>query len=313
MKVFSLFVIVLLSLFSTSVNVLEAATGFSLSPMFQTITLSDETSQEFSVTVSNDTTAVATFRLSVLDFGSLDESGGVAFLGAPSVLEKKYSLASWMHPETDTVTLAPGGTETVTVTIENRPDLSPGGHYAGLLFTYADEGDSPVDNNRIAVNQIFSVLVFVKKQGGELYGLELVEQTWERTIFSLSQKFQLRFKNTGNVHVVPRGHITLTDPLGRVVREGIVNEGSAIILPETFRGFPVILTEQAWAFLPGRYTLTLRYRHDDREGFTVVTDHLVFIPFPAMLSILILLGGGGWYAARRQRNTGERGSNSHSV
>jgi hypothetical protein len=80
MKVFSLFVIVLLSLFSVSVNVLEAATGFSLSPMFQTITLSDETSQEFSVTVSNDTTAVATFRLSVLDFGSLDESGGVAFL-----------------------------------------------------------------------------------------------------------------------------------------------------------------------------------------------------------------------------------------
>jgi hypothetical protein len=210
-------------------------------------------------------------------------------------------------------TFAPGKTETVTVTVENRPDLSPGGHYAGLLFTYADEGDPPIDNNRIAVNQIFSVLVFVKKQGGELYGLELVERTWDHTIFVLSQKLQLRFKNTGNVHVVPRGRVTLADPLGRVVREGVVNEGSAIILPETFRGFSVILAEQAWVFLPGRYTLTLSYRHDDREDFTVVTEHLVFIPFPAMLSILILLSGGGWYVARCRRNTGERRSSSRSV
>src|SRR3989344_2957199 len=95
--------------------------GLTVSPAFQEIIL-DQQDQEknFVVSVANDTGVSVTLRLSVFDFGSLDESGGVALLGASSDLEKKYALASWMRLEKDTLTLDPGETGKVRVTIENR-------------------------------------------------------------------------------------------------------------------------------------------------------------------------------------------------
>lgn len=280
--------------------------GLTLNPMFQEISLEQRDSQkDFSVSLTNNTDALMTLRLSLLDFGSLDESGGVAFLGASNDLEKKYALASWMRPEKDTVTLAPGESQKIKVMIENRDSLSPGGHYGALVFRAGDDAFDGTKTNEVAINQLFSVLVFAKKAGGEIYQLDLKEEDYTKNIFSLPETVRLRFENSGNVHLVPRGTVTIIDPLGRLVSRGVINEESGLILPETFRSYPTRLRSLVWSFFPGRYSIIIAYRYDGKDDFSFQNITFDFLPVPAIMGFLLLSVMIGWYVVRRRRKTGE--------
>lgn len=277
--------------------------GLTVSPAFQEITLDQkDTERDFSVSITNTTEMSVTLRIAVFDFGSLDESGGVAFLGASNDLGKKYALASWMRPEKDVITLRSGETGKILVTVENREGLSPGGHYGALTFKTEDDARGDNTGDAVSVNQLFSTLIFVKKVGGEIYNLELKESEYKNNPVRFQDTLRLRFQNSGNVHVVPRGIATVTDPLGRVVAKGIINEESALILPETFRAYPVRLAPLAVSFIPGRYTMKVGYRYDGKDDFSTVSFRFYFIPLPAALACLALVVCG-WYVIRRQRNT----------
>lgn len=285
----------------------ESGKGLSISPMFQEIILeNNEKEKVFEVSIANTTEAMTTLRLSVLDFGSLDESGGVAFLGASHDLEKKYALASFMQPEKDVVTLSPGEIQKVRITIENRDSLSPGGHYAALILKSGDDIPRTDSEKHIALNQVFSVLVFVKKVGGEIYDLSFTSSEYRKNIVMLPEAIKLRFQNAGNVHVIPRGIVTITDPLGRVVEKGIINPESGIIMPETFRIYPVVISMLDRAFVPGRYRIDIAYRYDGKDDFVFETMTFDFIPLPATLLLLALATSIGWYGLRRRSNTGEK-------
>ena len=280
-------------------HALAGETGLTVTPVFQEVTLAtDEAEARFSITLTNQTDGPLVLRPSVVDFGSLDESGGVAFLGASDNLVRKYSLASWMRPEKDIVSLEAGESEDLRVVIENRESLSPGGHYGAVLFTIGnEEGDAK--ENVVAVNQLLSVLVFAKKEGGEIYRLNLLDRTWERSLlFGLSQT-SLRFQNEGNVHIVPRGIVTLTDPLGRVVEKGIINTESGLVLPESQRTFVTKLSLVTPLLIPGRYTLITDYRYDGQEAFESATDTIVLLPWPTFVAILVL--GIGFFGLRLRK------------
>ena len=69
----------------------EEGGGLSVTPAFQEVVLNEEKTEiRFPVTLTNRSSRDYLLTLSVLDFGSLDETGGVAFLGAEKDLEKKY-------------------------------------------------------------------------------------------------------------------------------------------------------------------------------------------------------------------------------
>jgi len=290
----------------------ENSRGIVLSPAFQEILLdTNDKQRDFSLSVTNTENSAVTLRITVFDFGSLDESGGVAFLGAENDLSKKYALASWIRPEKDVFMLESNETKKILVTIENREGLSPGGHYGALLFrgegTNEEGGTS---SNSIALKQSLSSLVFVKKIGGEIYHLELKESKYENNPVLFQDMMRLRFQNSGNVHLIPRGTITVTDPLKRIVGKGVINEESAIILPETFRIYPVALRTIAPLFVPGRYTVDISYRYDGQEAFSSATFSFDFFPFPATLGSLILIAGLGWYGAIYWRKRSKKGKKS---
>jgi hypothetical protein len=272
--------------------------GFTIAPLFQEISLEkDQSSNSFSVDVTNATDAPEVLRISVLDFGTLNETGGVAFLGSSS--DFKYSLASWVSLEKDAIVLNPGETQTVKGTIENKESLSPGGHYGAIFFKSEDQNVSESNSSSVAFDPSFASLLFVRKIGGEAYSLNLKSQEINAKLFFLPSKVQLRFQNTGNVHVYPRGIVSLTDPLGREVRKGIINTDSGIILPETFRIYPTDLIKIATAYLPGRYTLTIGYRFDGKNDFTIVqTKILIIPPFFSLLIILAVLTLIGYFYFR---------------
>lgn len=265
----------------------EKQPGFLVSPYFQEINIQkDQTSASFSVDVRNNTGSPAVFRVSVLDFGTLDESGGVAFLGSTDNL--KYSLASWVSLSNDTLVLKPGETQTVKGMVENRESLSPGGHYGAIFFKIEDGGNEMnAKNDLVAFNPSFASLLFARKVGGETYGLNLNNVDFAKGFFVLPSRIKLRFQNAGNVHVIPRGTAEISDPLGRQVAKNIINNESSIILPETFRVFPGTFRQTAPSVIPGRYSLIVKYRYDGKDDFAAERINFFLIP-PIFLLLMII-------------------------
>lgn len=294
----SVFILILLA---TSLPQRVWGAGFTVTPMLQEIALEeDEPSETYKAEITNETAETTTFEVSVIDFGSLDESGGVAFLGATGELERKYALASWMQPEASEITINSGETRTVKVRIENRENLSPGGHYGALVFK--NTGLPKADTPNVAINQIFASLVFVKKTGGALYNLRLSSLDLPASYLTFPARLVPRFENIGNVHVTPRGEVRVLDPIGRAVFRGVLNEGSVIILPETFREYPIKLFSLDKAFLPGKYTFEFDYRYDGKnEVETQIIKRFIIPPYSMAVAGVVALGGmaGLWLYRRR--------------
>lgn len=242
--------------------------GVSLSPFQQTITLQpSDTERSFDLTLTNHMPKVQELLLSVRDFGSLNETGGLLFEGTKDY-GQKYGLASWMTLGTDTVVLQPEQSQVVPVTIQNRQTLQPGGHYGAVVATV--NSLDPQDGNRVIINQQLVSIVLVDKVGGEKYDLRLVGIKQNGTWFHLPTKVILRFQNPGNVHVVPRGLVQLVGPTGEVISQGIINSESAFVLPETFREIPVTLGKiNGSTSLPGVYRIKVNYRYD---GITTIAS-----------------------------------------
>lgn len=265
--------------------------GITISPAFQDITLLPSMANEtFTISVTNNTSEPYEFSLSVVDFGSLDESGGVLFAGQTErKLNYRYGLSQWATVERDRIVVEPKATEKVPVTIINKESLSPGGHYGALLLSPTNSGERPT---KVQINQVLSSLLFVKKQGGEIYNLSLRDYKLQQKIFQSPDSLELRFQNAGNVHVVPRGIVTVTDLQGRVVKKGSINAGSALALPETFRRMTVPLDSMASSWMPGKYQVSIQYRFDGTDSFQTRTFEYFYLSvwYVAVLISLVILG-----------------------
>lgn len=257
---------------------------FLIEPLYHEVEIrGTDAEQSFHVDLSNRTDADATFSVSVVDFGTLDESGGIAFLGGSGDFERRYGLASWMKVGSESFIVPAGKSERIPITVENRESLSPGGHYGAVLFRMSEPGDAATDAPTVAVESSFAALVFVKKTGGEIAELSYKgSEDISRDAFGIPAGLSLRFQNSGNIHLVPRGRSVVTDPFGRVVRKGVINAESGRILPESFRTFQTGLEPLSQAFFPGFYTVTVEYRYDGKEPFDTVSERVFPIPLAAI-------------------------------
>ncbi|MDO8241292.1 MAG: hypothetical protein Q7T51_04925 [Candidatus Moranbacteria bacterium] len=287
----------------------DEAKGFSITPFFREVVLSENSRVEkFELEVVNSRDFPAVFRISALDFGSLNETSGVAFAGSQD-LNSKYNLASWISLERDAIVLAPGEKQIVRGTVENKEVLSPGGHYAAVVFKMENDGNDAMSN--VDLRPSVASLIFVRKMGGEIYGLNLKEHSIARSFWGLPTAVRLRFQNTGNVHLSPRGTVKVADMLGREVRRGIINEESSLILPETFRVFPTNLRNFVIAFIPGMYNIAIDYRYDGEEGFMTQQQQIFVVPMAFNIFFLIVVSIIGVYFGIRYKLKSNAKTNKH--
>jgi hypothetical protein len=280
--------------------------GFVISPAFKDISIAEGRAEvPYTLRLTNHAGFDQNFRLSVVDFGSLDESGGVAFLGTPSSeLDHHYGLASWIRLEQDAIFIPAGQTVQVMATIENRPSLAPGGHYGAILATAVTDAGGTTPDLRVGVKQVLSSLMLVTKEGGVEHNLVLVSQTANSQAWHLPTLAVQRFQNAGNVHVVPRGVAEVRDPLGHVLARGALNEASGEILPESFRQYSTKLIKVGPGWLPGRYSLVATYRYDGTDKTKTFTTHFwyagLLIVWIVGLGGLGAIGVLGWWLRRRR-------------
>lgn len=121
----------------------------------------------------------------------------------------------------------------------------------------------------------------------------------------------MSFKSTGNVHVVPRGYVTVTDPRGNLVAKGIINPESTLVMPGASRQFVTILQPVNPSAVKGRYTLTIHYRYDGNSAFATKTMSIQIGQISKTSVITISIGSmalifGALYLRRRLSKTTSR-------
>lgn len=275
----------------------------TITPAYQEIDVSQAAPQQsFSFKLTNRSSYAQRYDLSAVDFGTLDETGGVAFLGDnTSNFEQKYGLASWLVLEKTVVYADPGQTQTLEVTVQNRESLAPGGHY-GAILVKASPQNAPAGGDKVELQAVLSSLILVKKEGGLRYDLRLDRENDNANVLRLPSVINLRFQNSGNVHAVPRGLVRLIDPRGREVARGIINTDSSFVLPESFRRLQVTMQPLTRAWLPGRYRLAVQYRYDGGTQVTTWERSLWLLPGSLVWTVagILLLAAALliWYLRR---------------
>lgn len=279
-----------------------AAEKIVVTPAFQEFTLNANQVYEGEIEIQNHTGTDQQFQVRAVGFRSLDMSAGVAFLGT-DINNENLFLADFIAFENENFPVPAGETRSFPFQVKNQVSLAPGGHYAALIFQstpVAEENTS----QKIAVRQIFSALLFIEKIGGATKELQLVEFSEKSFYWNIPKNLSLRFINTGNTHVVPRGTVKLENSFGYRKPCGVVNESSGLLLPNQERIFPVNLKCQA--YFPGKYTWHVSYRYDGKEAFVEAKNTFWFLPYPFVLTIgaglllLLLLRRRGLFRRRKK-------------
>lgn len=278
--------------------------GIKISPAFIDVVLEQgEEEKDLNIEVENLTNETIQLSLSAIDFRQANETGGIDFLGIDAQ-NYSYSLASFLSFETTSITLEKGEKDTIDVKIINRPDLSPGGHYAAvvghLVTENNDEGESA------QVRPAVSSLIMLRKTGGEVFSLSLLETNWSKTImFGFpTHQLQLLFQNEGNVHLIPYGTVTITDIFGQQITKGTINNASSIIFPEAQRLVDVRLNEFEY-YLPLSFITMDIKGHDSIDKTTFVYQQTALLINPIVIIVIVLLAIGLIYLRKRKKNAKE--------
>lgn len=261
--------------------------GIVISPPFVDVEIkTNDSHQEFNLTLTNNSQIEQTLNFSLVDFGSLDESGGVAFLTADNRPgDRKYALASWLSLEKDWVIIGPHKSQQIKITILNKESLSSGGHYGAVLATLKNDLGG---QEEVGLNQALATLIYVQKTGGEKKSLLLKNVEFNQNIFNLPKLFKLKFENNGNVHLTPRGIVEIKNYQGKIIAKGIVNQNSGIIIPESFRIFETKISKTPKFLWPGKYSAKISYRFDGKTDFISYEKNFWYIGYEGILVILFI-------------------------
>jgi hypothetical protein len=246
--------------------------GITIAPSQMDIALKQGETLTREIKVTNNTTYSQALTVAPIDFGGLDDSGGLIYLGQNET-NRKYGLATWMTVDQSLVQLYAGQSTVVTVTIKDQTNLSPGAHYGGILFTKESAPATP--QAQVPLRQSVASIIFLNKLGDNQTGLELTKVDYNNQILQNS-RLALTFHNTGNIFEVPRGLVQIFDLRGREVYRGAINESSLKVFPGASRSYKVNLQKTVKALWPGRYKIVVNYRYDGQDQFTTQKAYFIY-------------------------------------
>jgi hypothetical protein len=264
--------------------------GLTVSPAIVNLLLpKGAKSAESAVSVRNDTPQTLRYTAHV-EGAELATNGSLVPSGGPHKVLEPILILSQRN-----FSLEPKQSVNLKLRLEDSPSLAPGGHYAVLLVSQVDKG-----NGTIAVLPAIGVTLFVGKESGAIRKLGVAGIETDGTIFRLPRNVTATFKNEGNIDIVPRAAISITRPDGSEVSLGVLNEASVRAMPArsiTLQS-PVRTIADSW--IPGRHTVSIRYRYDGTDTQQTATQEVWYVPPGALLFIplLGLLAYGGWWLAR---------------
>jgi len=208
-----------------------------------------------------------------------DETGIAAFRPLDEEMTEQGSPAAWLEPESDKVTIPPESGKDITFTIRVPEDAPPGGHYTALLFSTA--AGPRGEGSELRVSSQLTSMFLIRVAGDIDEGARLREfRTTAGWLSKPQTEFLIRLQNTGNVHLRPRGRITVHNMWGR--ERGVIElspDGQfGNVLPDSTRRFNYGWEGDLSFADIGRYTAELELSYGD-SGRTI-TDRVTFWIMP---------------------------------
>ncbi len=241
---------------------------------------------EATLTYTNTTNDTIELNLSAKDFTELEDGYKISYLEGKEAQNYQYSLSSWIHFDNTDVTIPAHESKDVTIFID-KDKLTTGGHYATILAEWVQQGGTGPVN----LKAILSSLLFVRtNHGDEREEGQFDEMNPVQSFWSFPEMFTVKFKNSGNVQLVPHGMIQIKDAWGNIAGQGYINDGSSITLPETIRRYDTYITADPQFIIPGYYKADA-YIHFGKAD-KVIKAQTAFFTFgsfnPAMIILLII-------------------------
>jgi hypothetical protein len=243
-----------------------------------------------SISVTNRINKKITFKLTTEDFiGSNDSNQPVVLLGDSS---SPYSLKDFIIPEIKEFSLDFGEKITIPVTISIPLNAEPRGYYGALIVSndpdvLGGENGLEAEGKTRIVSRIGSLfLLKINGEGSQSGTLDDFKVIGPKKLLHSKRPsgFEIAFKNTGNVHLVPYGTITLKNILGQVV--GTLPVDAYFVLPESTRYREIVWSD---GMSMGRYTAHLSlYRGYDNE-YEESTISFWVIPWKVLIPVFVAI------------------------
>ncbi len=241
--------------------------------------------QKIEIVFTNHSASALTLQIFPIDFKQADDFGAIQMLMNSG--SYSYSLSSFLSLEADTVLLDAGQKKSFMVTIKNRDDLSPGGHYAAVVAKVIN----PNQTEAPTVSPAVSSLILLRKLGGERFNLSLKDVNWpdNSIVFEFPREINLTFQNEGNIHVIPYGRIDITDMFGRLIFKGIVNTSSAAVFPESRRHIFVDMEKVEKYFPISFNTISIKGQDSLRKVSYSYSESFLYVNPKIILGFVLIL------------------------
>ena len=290
-----------------SLDAYDPPSGAALSmtimpPLFQ-LTLAPGATWSSLIDLTNGNPYDLALTVFTENFSASDQSGAAVFAGdgqppTDCVLHElcgagvpnAHELATWITLPSPHPYAAKGKTARIPFTINVPKDAEPGGHYAAILIG-SDPGKAPAGS--ASVSTLMSSLFFVRITG------DVVESGTIRD-FSAAHNFvggqhstfKVQFYNTGNVHLSPKGTITIFNMFGQERGKVAIDEKNTFgtVLPGANRAFTFAWKGESNFFDIGLYSAVaeLSYGNQEKKTLTAKAHFLVIPVIPIIVIVLAL-------------------------
>jgi len=211
------------------------------------------------IIVTNRINKTISFKLTTEDLVGTNSASSPIVLMGDEV--GPYSLKNFIKPEISEFSLNFGERITIPVTVSVPFDAEPRGYYGALIVSnepdkLTEESTTGAQGKTRIVSRIGSLfLVKINGEGKEEGNLENFKISGPLRPFYEKKpgSFEVVYKNTGNVHLVPYGKIVVKNLMGMNI--STIPVDAYFVLPNSTRYKEVLWDGNSFLF--GRYTASL--------------------------------------------------------
>lgn len=237
------------------------AKGITVSPSFVQLDLAKE-NNHVELKYENTTGSAATLTFETKEIRP-DTYPSLEFIN-PNNQNQSESNASWVQYDRDRVTISANSTESIKLSFSQN--LSPGGHYAGLIANLSDISDTQKNNAQVTLQGMLVTPIFIRAKEGLREEKVIVSNIETNSyLWSFPYEISILLTNKGNVEVIPFSKLKIQSRDETLISEGIINPESSFLLPSASRRFKSSLQSPAQIVLPGIYTITGKIQTTESE------------------------------------------------
>lgn len=230
--------LVFVFLFSFSVQAADGALRLTTSPLPINLSVEPGHSVSTQLRIKNDGDQKENLRIDLMKFKADGESG------APMPLDREPGddFLDWVRFSEDAFSIEPNQWKTINATFD-VPETAAFGYYYAIVFSRSGEITSTGERQTTVTGGTAVLVLLEAKVPNAKREVTVTSFSADRKWYEfLPATFTVKLRNTGSVHIAPRGNLFIGRPGEKADTVVEVNLGKGNILPDSNRAF-----ESRWA------------------------------------------------------------------